>query len=545
MLSFWSTQALYGLSLTDDGVILAMSNRISEGQIPHFDFFTIRPAGSAYFHSLFINLDFGMLAFDRLIVVIELYFISYVTVRLLIRKSHESVVLSFLLTYIAFLVNINTWPIMAWHTIDGLFFLSIGLRLATVQCSQKFSQFMVNTFLWILVGCSMLTKQGFLLSLPIILFYLVAIHERKRIKYSVFTLIPICMYFLLSHNANPSAYMQISFGSSKGSDALLPLRVLITNFLEVSELFLLLITLTLTLKFSIEVKRKSTSLFSNRYLGAFGIYLIPIFMGIIQDFSMSGSWIYFVILNSSLNLTLLAQSRIQFSGLVVILLVAFVISLSRGVPTPSLLVGTFLVSGFFTHASFGLRILHDQHMRKQLMAATIFLVVLLTATSIARNNNIYQEGKRSEVGFEVNEPNLRYIKMSERTAKYITMVNNCVRKYPARHISILPDGAALYPILNLSNPFDIDWFYNMEIDPNFQGMGMSIHDSNMQSVVRMLNVNQGWLILFQSRKFTDYNVENVYRYETKFSYIEKDLGILDKLEGQSVKCGSLTGKYSP
>ena len=545
VMTFWRFQALYGFSLTDDGAILAMSDRIMNGQSPHSDFFTIRPAGSAYLHSLVTVLDIGVLAYDRLFVVIELYFISYVTIKILIRKKHIPGILTWLLTTMAFLVNVNTWPIMAWHTIDGLFFFSIALRLAIVECSRKYLQTASSIFLWIMVGFSALSKQGFLLSFLVITFYLVAIRESDKVKYAIFSLVPIVVYFSLSQDAEPSAYTQLSFGSSKVSDALLPLWVAFNNFLDLKMFSLLLFTSALSLITSINIKGKNHFSILSQHYGVFVIYAIPIAIGIAQEFSMSGSWIYFVVVSASINLAILAEDRHEYSGLVAMLFVALVISISRGVPIPSLLAGSFLVSGIYQHMSYGMRDNSTRINLKQKIVSLSLIVTLLTSTVISRNNHIYQEGARSNIRFELDEPSLRYIRMSDRTALYISLIKECIREYPAKDVAILPDGAAIYPLLNLSNPFHLDWFYNMEIDPNDKKSGLYVHRSKMLGVVEELNSKDGWLILFQSRKFTDYTVENVGQHGMEFSYIESDLDILKNLVGQRVTCGSLSGIYSP
>ncbi|MBN1406002.1 MAG: hypothetical protein JW946_05730, partial [Candidatus Omnitrophica bacterium] len=46
-----------GFNLTDDGVLLAGCRRILEGEIPHRDFISIRPAGSYILHLPFVFFD--------------------------------------------------------------------------------------------------------------------------------------------------------------------------------------------------------------------------------------------------------------------------------------------------------------------------------------------------------------------------------------------------------------------------------------------------------------------------------------------------------
>ena len=40
-----------GFNPTDEGFVLAYSRRVLDGQVPHRDFISIRPAGSAYLHA--------------------------------------------------------------------------------------------------------------------------------------------------------------------------------------------------------------------------------------------------------------------------------------------------------------------------------------------------------------------------------------------------------------------------------------------------------------------------------------------------------------
>ena len=63
----------YGFNPTDDGHVLANSKRILFGEVPHKDFISVRPAGSAYLH-VFEVLFFkdSLFYFSRLIVCCSL-----------------------------------------------------------------------------------------------------------------------------------------------------------------------------------------------------------------------------------------------------------------------------------------------------------------------------------------------------------------------------------------------------------------------------------------------------------------------------------------
>jgi hypothetical protein len=126
-LAFWWFQARYGFNPTDDGFILGEAWRVAHGEIPHRDFTSPRPAGSALIHLPEVLLPAGMLAISRLIVVFQFLWISITTVQLITRRRKISSMQEFQLIGIAFLLNVGTWPIMAWHTVDGLFLSTTAL----------------------------------------------------------------------------------------------------------------------------------------------------------------------------------------------------------------------------------------------------------------------------------------------------------------------------------------------------------------------------------------------------------------------------------
>jgi hypothetical protein len=135
--------------------------------------------------------------------------------------------------------------------------------------------------------------------------------------------------------------------------------------------------------------------------------------------------------------------------------------------------------------------------------------------------------------------------MSERSAKYLSVISECISKYPASRTAILPDGPGVYPIFKLQNPFPNDWFYNLELDPTGKGEGMLIHEKNIKKVISELNQSNSWLVLNQSRPFSEYTAKNVYDSGKHFYYSDIDSMIFSELQGIPVKCGSLTGLYKP
>lgn len=148
----------FGLNPTDDGYTLALCRRVLEGELPHIDFITIRPAGSAFLHLPIVV--FGQnyaIYLSRLFVWFQFAFISVATITLSERllKFRLNFLVKFLLATLAIFLMVHNFPIMAWHTVDGMFIVCLGLIFATRTNSKaKF----VGYFL---IGFSYLCKQNF------------------------------------------------------------------------------------------------------------------------------------------------------------------------------------------------------------------------------------------------------------------------------------------------------------------------------------------------------------------------------------------------
>ena len=149
----------YGFNPTDDGNIIAHSKRLLLGQIPHLDFISIRPVGSALFHTpeVFFFKD-HLYLYSRFIVWLQLVIISYLWIGFISKLL--GVKIKFVGTWAMIIVStmlcVHTFPIMAWATIDGIFFSTLGL-----YCIYK-DQNVLKYFGYFLLGYAYLCKQSFL-----------------------------------------------------------------------------------------------------------------------------------------------------------------------------------------------------------------------------------------------------------------------------------------------------------------------------------------------------------------------------------------------
>src|SRR5512137_1152907 len=121
-----------GFNPTDDGFTLAYSRRILAGQVPHRDFIIIRPFLSPLFHVPFVL--FGgdnTYLLSRAFVWLQFACMAWAGVYIIDKKIRLSLsnLEKICIALISMAVSAHTFRTMAWHTIDGLFFTSLGLVL--------------------------------------------------------------------------------------------------------------------------------------------------------------------------------------------------------------------------------------------------------------------------------------------------------------------------------------------------------------------------------------------------------------------------------
>lgn len=158
-----------GYNPTDDGFTLAYARRILAGQIPHRDFIIIRPFLSPVMHLPAVVFGGGQMYWiSRLTVWLQIAWIAWCGVELTRRlcgwpeRPRDCLALALA----AFVFTANTFPIMAWHTIDGLFFLMTGMLLATMQRpALRYAGYFLAAYAY-------LCKQSFVMAAPLLLLIL-------------------------------------------------------------------------------------------------------------------------------------------------------------------------------------------------------------------------------------------------------------------------------------------------------------------------------------------------------------------------------------
>lgn len=199
-----------GFNPTDDGFTLAYSRRILEGQVPHRDFIIIRPFLSPLFHVPFVlwGGDHTYLL-SRFFVWFQFASMAWAGVYFIDKKIKLSLgnLEKVCLALISMAVSAHTFRTMAWHTIDGLFFTTIGLVLCV---RDKPPSKMIGYFL---IGLAYLCKQNFIFMAP---FSIIILGDWRRIKVWLVSLLPGILYitYLLLTHALPDAFLQLTSQSN-------------------------------------------------------------------------------------------------------------------------------------------------------------------------------------------------------------------------------------------------------------------------------------------------------------------------------------------
>lgn len=195
----------FGFNPTDDGFILASSRRLLDGQVPHRDFISVRPVGSALLHMPWVAWA-GAHTFlvGRMVAWFEFAIMAWATVQLGLRLTgrQRDAVAELSLTIIAFVLATNTFPIMPWHTIDALTLTLAGLALAArAQSPAKIAGYF-------LLGAAALCRQNFLAVAPVAAFLL---GDRRRWSTGVAIVAPLAFYaaWLVVTGAVPDAIVQL------------------------------------------------------------------------------------------------------------------------------------------------------------------------------------------------------------------------------------------------------------------------------------------------------------------------------------------------
>ncbi len=174
----------------DDGIFLAYSRRILDGQIPYKDFLYYANIGTPLLYVPFVYFG-GDYTFwiTRYFFWFEFASISWIWTYIITRNflpQKVSIIFRFIVAGFAFFFCAHSFPPMAWYTIDGLFFYSLGLLFCLKEKTY------IKVIGYFLVGFTFIIKQNFVFLLPLTIFLL---DDWKSIRLWLALLFPSILFY--------------------------------------------------------------------------------------------------------------------------------------------------------------------------------------------------------------------------------------------------------------------------------------------------------------------------------------------------------------
>jgi hypothetical protein len=456
-----------GFEPSDDGFTLAYGRRIIEGQIPHRDFIMVRPFLSPVLHIPVVlwGGDYTYLL-SRLVVWFQFACIAWIWV-FLIGKGLGKQTLGNLekisIALISFALSAHTFPIMAWHTVDGLFLMSIGLALCASDVPKK------KLAGYFLVGLAYLCKQSFLFVAP---FSLLLIGDWREWKYWLSSAMPGLLYvaYLTLTNSLDDAILQLT---SHGK----LLTVGLTTYFNREVLLGVLVghwSTRLVIAGSRTNLRLSDS--SKEWLGLIMLSVIPLMVisasFILGRFVLTSSFGVFGLVAGVVVCVLSERIKIQSKppGIIgLVLMMAWSAAISVGYNYPALASGPLMAVLILFTRPFILKKLgtnQKQHIYPATLA--ILSVTVVLSFGLARMNHTYIDRSISNVSKSLNGilAGGRGIVANEYSFDFLVDLQSAIKvsRDLGTSYTIIPDCPGWWVKERQLNRISLDWAQRKELN---------------------------------------------------------------------------------
>lgn len=529
--------APWGANTMDGGLILAQSYRILHGQVPHLDFLTPRPAGSAYLHLLDFALPLPLVLSSRLVAICE--FTAYSLLFSLVvyrRRLTELGPTEVAGVVCAALVSIQTFLLIPFYTIDGLVLLGAGwllllraprLESAALRCG------------FLCIGVAAATKQSFwfapFLALAGVAWAFRAAGRprlvREGARLLACALAPGALYALwVVANGGLHDMLSQLFGAQTVTG-----KELFDAFTAEPGVTLSLLVVLGIVLVAIELRGRLAAVpFAGPILRS-GATVVVGWAALRRGFA-DGQWSRQLFWAAVLVVCVRAarDRRLDPPGALLIV-TAWMVSLSWGAPTPALIAGPLAL--YVLDAVW-----RGSETEWPAAVPRIALSAAAAAVAVAVVGNAFWSARISgrETGQHVAlgsiAPALRGIHAGPASATLFRDARDCSRRYPARFTAVIGEGALLSPVLGFRSPFPIDWFWK----DDYRG-----HEQWILDRTSAFDARGRYLVLFQTAPQGSEQTAVPGRIGAFFSDPAMAQSIAERLHGTRHACGSLVAVYRP
>jgi hypothetical protein len=483
-----------GFNPTDEGLVLSYGYRILHGQIPHLDFISPRPIGSSLLHLIDFLMPGPLLLTSRVIALAEMTAIALLFGSLVFRSTPARWNMwQIALVVVALIVDLHTFPLMAWYTVDGALLTLGGLVLLRTEhagCRRRWVGLL-------LCGAALTTKQSFfaapvvgtlVASWPCLRFGMGKFARRFLVSALISALPMLLMVAVLAAlGAGPAMKTQLLNPGSVNMAAVLgPSALWVVPVGCVISVAVLLARITRSESRTVVVGVRKLS-----PLLLIGASLVVLMGG---DLSIDGDWgnRLLMVLLAYVAINLALTRRLDVDATLVVLL-GWMVSLSWGYPVADLCGGGIVLTiawRVWTLSRMEFRF--DSRMNSVwVAAAAVISIAALTWGVSARQNEIYRDRSAHQLTAQLSSAaaGLAGLVSTPTTLRYLDDIETCVREHPARWVAVLPDNSALYMIMGWRNPFSIDWM----LPSDYAGS-----EARLVRSARALDAKGNYLVLFQT-----------------------------------------------
>ena len=492
-----------GFNPSDDGVILAQSYRILNGEIPHRDFVSIRPAGSAAMHMIHFFSPLPLELSSRWMVLMEYLFGSVFITLILAGSWFRGLKKSlFLLTIcgsvvLMFVLNQNHYNLFPWTTIDALFWFSLALygwyRLKNNPAGSH-----MGWQILILFGAtaSLLCRQTFVLPALLLVVRMLVWEinltrgNRLKVIWGIFPALiigplPGWIYAgVLTLTGSWTDFIrQLSgrtelweTGVAKFSTAFWhsPLLILfglalITGLVKVWKSESGKNSYWIDLAIMIQ---KAISFLAKAAL-AFAVFLKP-------DFLFAISFAFFWLLLLDIYLIYLNDRRLPRWTRPVgwILLIAWTGAISLGDNAPVFTTGWLAGTAMLMQIKDFWDRIYRNARPYQWIAAGILVPSLLILSLVVQRRVNYRDLPADKLVCSGGDvfPGLAGVDLSKDMSDYLLEIKRIYQQsgIPRDRFAVWPNNALIYPLMGSGNPFPLDWMQSAEFVGNEKRMEESI-----------------------------------------------------------------------
>jgi hypothetical protein len=550
--SVYAAVGRLGFYPTDEGLNQAYSYRILHGQVPHRDFISPRPLGSALLHFVDFAIPGPLFEVSRVIAMAE-----YTAYGILFAWLVYSVApwrwgaLGAGAAAAAVLVNLNSFPLMAWYTVDGLLLIASGYLV--IDRGVRHRSIRVTGIGFLLLGTAALTKQsfapgpvfGWLLLVPWLSEFGWGARLRNLVVTGVLASLPTVGFVAAISVVGGFTALRtqllgagLVYGRSLVA-AWSPRHDLLVLGPVVVAATILLAVIQLS-KQRPEAVPGIVALGSRAVLTALviGLPLIDRLGLARNDWGIRVFWVAIV--------TVVAHSyfqrRLDMVGIAIVG-AAWMASLSYGYAWPNL-VGGSMVLYVIHRAWVGIKLSDLQrNFRVAAMALALLAAVMVGSVFITtRLQSVYLDRPANQLTASLNGTSAAFggIRTNPETASYLAQMAACVRAYPARRVAILPENAAMYVALSLNNPFPTDWLWPGDYNGS---------EARILATTDTLNRDGDYLVLFQTigepELVSGAPLPQATLASPIHTYSPLTSEIYDRLAGRHTTCGTFLVIYSP